>query len=61
VSQTGQLEQVVGALDQLLPVSDLLAQALGCAQDMLSTALIGPEVGRARLGVELVETLLFGV
>jgi hypothetical protein len=61
VSQLGQLEQVVGAPDQLLPVSDLFAQALGRAQDMLSTPLVGPEVGRARLGVEFVETLLLGV
>jgi hypothetical protein len=56
--QLGQLAQVVGARDELVPEGDLLAQALGGPQDVLRPALGGPEVGRARLLVELAQPLL---
>ena len=50
--QVGELEEVGGALLQRLPEGDLLAQALGLAQDALGGALVVPEAGFTRAGVE---------
>ena len=52
-----QLEQVIGARIQALPRVDFLAQALGRAQNLLSGALVVPEVGCAGLLIELGQAL----
>jgi len=56
----GEFEQVVGALGQRLPGRDLVAQPLSLTQNLLRAALVGPEIGRARRAVELVEARLLG-
>jgi hypothetical protein len=58
--QLGQLEQVVGALDERAPGDDLVAQALGRTQGLLGAALVGPEVGPAGLLVESSQLLFLG-
>jgi hypothetical protein len=47
-------------LDDRLPRADLVTQAFGSAQYLLGGALVGPEIGRAGLLVQLVEALLLG-
>jgi hypothetical protein len=61
INELGQFEQVVRALDQCAPGVDLVAQALRLAQDLLRGTLVGPEVGCAGTGVELVDARLLGV
>ena len=53
--QLGQLDQVVGATDDVVPGGQLLAQAVRLAQDALRLALVVPEVWRGRPLVERVE------
>jgi hypothetical protein len=55
-----ELEQVVGALNDRIPRRYLVAQALCLAQNLLSRALVAPEVGNSSRRVELVEAGLFG-
>ena len=53
--------EVVGAREQGSPRCDLVAQAFGIAHHLLRGTLVGPEVGRGGLSVELVDADLFGV
>jgi len=54
VGQLSELEQVVRSPDQRAPGRDLVAQALGAAQDLLGRALVSPEIRGAGLLVECV-------
>jgi len=58
--ELSQLEQIIGALGERVPGRDLVAQPLGLAQGPARGALIGPEIGRAGGGVELVDVRLLG-
>jgi hypothetical protein len=60
VGELGQLEQLVGAGGQVAPGRDLVTQALGRAQGRLGGALVGPEVGRAGLLIELSQSVGLG-
>jgi len=54
--QLGQFAQVVGVLNQAVPGLDLLAQTLRRSQKLLGGALVGPEIGRAGLLVQIAQS-----
>jgi hypothetical protein len=58
--QVEELGQVVGPLLERAPQGDLLAQALGLAGDLLGGALVVPEPGLDRAGIELRDARLLG-
>jgi hypothetical protein len=55
-----ELGQVIGPLLERAPQGDLVAQALGLAGDLLGGALVVPEPGFDRAGVELRDAGLLG-
>jgi hypothetical protein len=55
-----ELDEVVGALAEVVPEGDLGAEAVGLAEDALRRALVVPEAGSSDEGVELRDARLFG-